>query len=198
MSKTFRRVLVVLFSVSLVAAACGGGDDDDDAGGDESTDETTDEPAAEIDYEAIGLWDDGPCDEARDPLVIGLMTMFESPVLSLEDQAIALEASAEAFNARGGANGACIEVHTCDDGGTIDQAIACAREIDDAGVVATVNDQGTAGQDEVSQAMAAAGIPRVAIERDPDTTGAIRMPIRSMHPAPASPSCSRSRSSRRT
>ena len=46
------------------------------------------------------------------------MTVFESPVLSLESHALALEASAEAFNARGGANGACIEVHACDDGAT--------------------------------------------------------------------------------
>ena len=83
-------------------------------------------------------------------------------MLSLEDQATALEASAEAFNKRGGANGSCIEVTTCDDGGNVDQAVACVREIDDAGVVATVNDQGTAGQDEVSEAMAEAGIPRVA------------------------------------
>ena len=171
MSKFFARTLVVVVSLSLVAAACGG-DDDDDATGDETTEETTgeatdettgdDETATEIDYAAIGLWDDGPCDEALDPLVIGLMTVFESPVLSLEDQALALEASAEAFNARGGANGACIEVHTCDDGGDLDQAVACVREIDDAGVVATVNDQGTAGQAEVSAAMAEAGIPRVA------------------------------------
>ena len=171
MSKFFARTLVVVVSLSLVAAACGG-DDDDDATGDETSEETTgeatdettgdEEAATEIDYAAIGLWDDGPCDEALDPLVIGLMTVFESPVLSLEDQALALEASAEAFNARGGANGACIEVHTCDDGGVLDQAVACVREIDDAGVVATVNDQGTAGQAEVSAAMAEAGIPRVA------------------------------------
>ena len=45
------------------------------------------------------------------------MTVFESPVLSLEDQATALEVAAEAFNERGGANGSCIEVTTCDDGG---------------------------------------------------------------------------------
>ena len=108
------------------------------------------------------MWDDGACDEAKPKLVIGLMTVFESPVVSLEDQATALEASAEAFNARGGANGSCIEVHTCDDGANADQAVACVREIDQAGVVATVNDQGTAGQADVSAAMAAAGIPRIA------------------------------------
>src|SRR4029079_16188156 len=64
------------------------------------------------------------------------------------------------FNKRGGANGSCIVVTTVDDGGQIDQAIQCVRTIDEAGVVATVNDQGTAGQADVSEAMATAGIPR--------------------------------------
>src|SRR3546814_5423740 len=90
------------------------------------------------------------------------MTTFESPIISLGDQALALEAAAEGFNSRGGANGSCVEVHTCDDGANLDQAVACVREIDQAGVVATVNDQGTAGPAEVSAAMTDAGIPRVA------------------------------------
>src|SRR5262245_14375649 len=106
MSRIWTRVFGVMLSLAVVAAACGG-DDDDDASSD-----TTNGDSVEIDYKAIGLWDDGPCDEARDPLVLGLMTIFESPLLSLKDQALALEASAKAFNARGGANGACIEVHT--------------------------------------------------------------------------------------
>ena len=161
MSKTVWRLLAAALALSLVAAACssddtGGGGG---GGGEAASEEVTD---AEIDYAAIGLWDDGPCDESMEPLKIGLMTVFESPIVSLEDQALALEASAEAFNARGGANGACIEVTTCDDGGNADQALACVREVDDAGVVATVNDQGTAGQADVSTAMAEAGIPRVA------------------------------------
>jgi ABC-type branched-subunit amino acid transport system substrate-binding protein len=165
MSRALVRFLAALLALALVAAACG---DDDDTGGETDdtaaeTDGDTDGGAdGEIDYEAIGLWDDGPCDEAAAPLVLGLMTTFESPVVSLGDQAVALEAAAEAFNARGGANGSCVEVHTCDDGANLDQAVACAREIDEAGVVATVNDQGTAGQAEVSAAMAEAGIPRVA------------------------------------
>ncbi|MET1041833.1 MAG: ABC transporter substrate-binding protein, partial [Acidimicrobiales bacterium] len=157
------RLVAALLALALLAAACGsddsGGGDGSGDGGDGGGDEAA---AVEVDYEAIGLWDDGPCDEAMEPLKIGLMTVFESPVLSLEDQAIALEASAEAFNARGGANGACIEVTTCDDGGNADQALACVRTVDEAGVVATVNDQGTAGQADVSPAMAEAGIPRVA------------------------------------
>ncbi len=154
MSRTLLRMLAVLLSLALVAAACG---DDDDAGGGDGG-----EPAEEIDYEAIGLWDDGPCDEALDPLVVGLITTFESPVISLGDQATALEASAEAFNERGGANGACIEVENCDDGANLDQAVACADQLIDAGVVAMINDQATAGQKEISDTFAAAGIPRLA------------------------------------
>src|SRR6476469_3466568 len=128
MSKTVARTLGVLMALALVAAACGGDDDDSSSSG------TTATTAEKIDYKSIGLWDDGPCDKAKDPLKIGLMTVFESPVLSLKDQATALEASAKAFNARGGANGSCIEVTTCDDGGQVDQAVACVRTIDDAGV----------------------------------------------------------------
>jgi ABC-type branched-subunit amino acid transport system substrate-binding protein len=144
----------VLVALTLVGVACSS--KDDEGGGSSNT------TAAPVDYKAVGLWDDGPCDPAKEPLKLGLMTVFESPVLSLKDQADALEASAVAFNARGGANGSCIQVTTCDDGGTADQAVACVRTIDDAGVVATVNDQGTAAQGDVSKAMAAAGIPRVA------------------------------------
>ncbi len=159
MPRTIGRMLAVLLALALVASACS--DENKEGGGGGETPDST-APATDIDYEAIGLWDDGPCDTSKEKLVLGLMTVFESPVLSLKDQATALEASATAFNERGGANGSCIEVHVCDDGGNVDQAVACVREIDQAGVMATVNDQGTAGQAEVSAAMAAAKIPRVA------------------------------------
>ena len=155
MSRTLRRAFAPVLALALVAGACGDDSGDDEGGSDG-------EPTADIDHAALGLWDDGACDEALEPLHLGLMTTFESPVVSLEDQALALEASAEAFNARGGANGACIQITTCNDGATIDGAIECARQFIDAGVDATLNDQITAGHLEVSQAMAEAGIPRVA------------------------------------
>jgi ABC-type branched-subunit amino acid transport system substrate-binding protein len=166
MSRTKIRASAVVLTLMLLTAACAS--DDSSGGGDGGTAEGSGEATEPIDYEAIGLWDDGPCDEALDPLQIGLMTVFESPVISLGDQAVALEAAADAFNQRGGANGACIEVHTCDDGGNADQSLECVREIDDAGVVATVNDQGTQGQADVSDAMSDAGIPRVASLITPD------------------------------
>lgn len=144
-----------------------------DTGGDTTsdTDVTSGESADGIDYEALGLWDDGPCDASLDPLIVGNMTTQESPVISLIDHVYALEAAAEAFNARGGANGACIQVVACDDKANFDQALVCVKELDDAGVVATVNDLGGIAQAEVSAGMAEAGIPRVGANVSPQDWG---------------------------
>ena len=60
MPRTVTRLVAVLLPLTLLLAACG--DSDDDAGGDTgSSSETTAAPKA-IDYAALGLWDDGPCD----------------------------------------------------------------------------------------------------------------------------------------
>ena len=73
--------------------------DEKDAG--RSTRPTSTTAKANVDYAAIGLWDDGPCDKAKPKLEIGLMTVFESPVVSLKDQATALEASADGVQRAG-------------------------------------------------------------------------------------------------
>ncbi len=156
----FARLATVV-ATALLAASCGNGGDDPPSG------DTTPAQVEEIDFVEIGLWDDGPCDESKPPLVVGTSTVFESPVISLGDLAIALEAAADAFNQRGGANGSCIEVHTCDDGATVEQSVKCARELDQAGIVATINDTTTAGNDEVAAAHLEAGIPRVATNVSP-------------------------------
>lgn len=168
MSRRPLRWIAVAAAFMLVAAACGDSDDssgESNGGSSGAVDET-------VDYESIGLWDDGPCDESLPELTVGLMTVFESPVLSLKDTADALEASADAFNSRGGANGSCIRVMPCDDGANLDKALECVRELDEAGVVATINDQVSVAQDEVSEGMVAAGIPRVATNVVPQDWGA--------------------------
>ncbi len=160
-SKAVALVVALMMSATLVACSSSS----------KSSNSTPTTVAQKLDYKALGLWDDGPCDTTKPPLKIGLMTTFTSPVISLKDQADALQASAKAFNARGGANGSCIAVTACDDGANTDQAVACVRTEDQAGVVATVNDQGTAGQAEVSQAMQKAGIPRIASNVTQDDWG---------------------------
>ena len=150
------RSMAVLTALAVVATGCGGGGDDKD---DSASDTTV---AKAVDYAALGLWDDGPCDKAKEPLRIGFIATLESSVISLKSFGTVLQASAAGFNKRGGANGACIDVVICDDKGTVDDALNCVRQLDEAGVVATVNDQGTAGAGEVAAAMADAEIPRVA------------------------------------
>ena len=140
----------------------------DEGESDDSAEPADEGESDEIDLVALGLWDDGPCDESLDTLHIGLQTVFASGVLTLVDQAQALEASAEAFNARGGANGHCIEVTTCDDHADPNQALECVREIDDAGVAVTVNDTTSVAGADVSAGYAAAGIPRFAISPGQD------------------------------
>ena len=152
-----RPGVIALVVIALCAGSCTAKDGDSDAAR-----SSAEQQAAVVDYEAVGLWDDPPCDPSKPPLVVGTSTVFESPWLSLGDQSLALEAAATAFNERGGANGSCIEVHTCDDGANVDQSLACVRELDDAEVVALINDQTTAGIGDVAQATAEAGIPRIA------------------------------------
>ncbi len=121
---------------------------------------TTTEPSAAL---AAGLWDDGPCDESLDTVKLGLITVFESGVLTLIDQAQAAEASAEAFNSRGGLNGRCIEMITCDDKADPNQAVQCARDLVDEGIVATINDTTSFGAADVIAVLTEASIPRFAI-----------------------------------
>jgi ABC-type branched-subunit amino acid transport system substrate-binding protein len=118
---------------------------------------------APVDVATVGLWDDGPCDESLEPLEVGQQLTFASPVLTAEDQALALEASAVAFNERGGANGHCIEVTTCDEGADQNAAVACARTLDDAGVVVNVNDASADPGPSTGDALEVAGIARFAI-----------------------------------
>ncbi len=189
-NKFLLKTVALLCALSFVAAACGDDDDDDtaDTGGTEETttaapadggteteetttvpaddtaiDEATTTVAADDGGDAAGevaIWDDGPCDDSLDPIKIGLITVFESGVLTLIDQAQALETSVEAFNARGGVNGTCYEAVTCDDGADPNQAVACAQQMVDEGVVATVNDTTSFNPLGVVEVLEGAGIPR--------------------------------------
>jgi ABC-type branched-subunit amino acid transport system substrate-binding protein len=162
-------------SPATTAAADGGATATDATTG-ETTGSTTDgatggAAGGATDLASIGLWDDGPCDPSLPPLVVGNISPHESPVLSLLDHVVALQAAAEAFNARGGANGSCIVVVACDDGNNFDQALGCAREIVDGDVVATLNDSDTIASAEISAALADARIPRIGGNVSPSDWG---------------------------
>jgi branched-chain amino acid transport system substrate-binding protein len=145
--------------LGLVVGACT--EDSGDEGAAASEDGGTSD-GGEIERSGL-LADDGPCDEALDPYPIGIMTVFESPVLSLIDQVNAAEASVEAFNSRGGIGGHCMELTTCDTGLDPNGELDCARQFVDDGVVATVHDTTAANPTGVIETTEPAGLPRIGI-----------------------------------
>ncbi len=154
-------------TLALVAGACteDSGGDEADAGDAGSTD------SGEIERSGL-LSDDGACDETLDPYPIGIMTVFESPVLSLIDQVDAAEASVEAFNGRGGIGGHCMELTTCDTDFDPNGEIECARQFVDDGLVATVHDTTAANPTGVIETTEPAGLPRIGISPGSEEMGA--------------------------
>jgi ABC-type branched-subunit amino acid transport system substrate-binding protein len=149
--------VVVVCVLALVAGACTeDADDGDSAGADQTTGGDEVEPSGL-------LPDDGPCDPELEPYPVGIMTVFESQVLSLIDQVEGAEAAVVAFNGRGGIGGHCMELTTCDTGLDPNGEVDCARELVDAGVVATVNDTTAANPTGVIEVTVPAGLPRVGV-----------------------------------
>src|SRR5262245_60379767 len=129
----------------LAAVACTEDSGDDGAGGGAEGGR-----AATGAVERSGLLPDhGPCDRSLPPYPIGIMTVFESPLLSLVDQVDAAEASVEVFNGRGGIGGHCMDLTTCDTHLDPNGEVDCARQFADGGIVATVNDTTGANPDAV-------------------------------------------------
>ena len=150
------RVAAAACVLALVIGACTEDPGDEGGGSGSSDDQVAVEPSGL-------LVDDGACDTALDPYPIGIMTVFESPVLSLVDQVTAAEASVEAFNARGGVGGHCMDLTTCDTNLDPNGEVECARQFVDDGLVATVNDTTAANPTGVIEATVPAGLPRVGV-----------------------------------
>ena len=105
----------------------------------------------------------GPCDKSKPVVNLGLITVFDSPVLHLKDQADAAQASVVAFNKRGGVGGHCLKLTTCDDGADPNQAADCARKMVNSKVVATINDTTAVGNQGVIDILKAGGVPRFEV-----------------------------------
>lgn len=149
--------VIAAFLALLMLAACSKAEDGE-AGAEQSTGGDTE---VDPDLGEDLMWNDGACDDAAPTVPLGLIAPFNAGSISLEDQAIAAEASAEAFNERGGIAGHCIEMITCDDGGDPNQAAECARDLVADGVVAQVNDAVISSADVVVDTFLQAGVPRL-------------------------------------
>ncbi len=107
----------------------------------------------------------GACDKSKPPIDVAIMTVFESPQLSLIDQVDAMKASVTAFNKNyKGVGGHCLRLTTCDEENDPNKAEQCARTIvGDSKIVATLNDTIVAGGNTkaVAQIFSGGGLPRV-------------------------------------
>lgn len=73
-----------------------------------------------------------------DVVKLGVITSVGSGGSNYPDIEVGAKAAVKAINASGGINGKNIEMVFCNTRGEANQAMACAREVDEAGVVATV------------------------------------------------------------
>lgn len=120
--------------------------------------------AAAVPFSAAGAAEGSG--SASGPVVkVGMIYALSGPVSTGSDAEDALLASVEAFNKRGGvgADGARLEAVVCDSRGDANQEVACARELVDEGVVATLNDLTFNNPAGVVEVLEAAGIPRVGV-----------------------------------
>ena len=96
---------------------------------------------------------------------IGLISPIESPSVSNPLDEITMEAAVEYFNEQGGVgvNGLKLEAVVCNSGADANEEVACAREMVDEGVVATVGDLTFINPSGVVEVLEAAGIPRIGL-----------------------------------
>jgi ABC-type branched-subunit amino acid transport system substrate-binding protein len=107
-----------------------------------------------------------PSAAASGPVVkVGMIYSLTGPLASAPEVKDALLASIAAFNKRGGAgaNHAKLEADICDSKGDANGEVACAHQMVDDGVVATLNDLTFNNPAGVNDVLLAAGIPRIGI-----------------------------------
>jgi ABC-type branched-subunit amino acid transport system substrate-binding protein len=97
--------------------------------------------------------------------------------ISVGDQAAALEASVDAFNKR--SKTVELDLTVCDSEGDANKEAACARELVDEGVVATLSDITLANAAAVNELLAPAGISRIGLQPSglPDYQSAVVFPF---------------------
>ncbi len=120
--------------------------------------------AVAVPVTASGAWAQSGSGSA--PVVkVGMITALTGPIASSPQVKDARDAAVDAFNERGGvgANGARLEAVVCDSHGDANGEVACARDMVDEGVVATLNDLTFNNPAGVVDVFEQAGIPRIGV-----------------------------------
>ncbi len=131
------KLAALAAALVLVATACGGDDDDAEAGGSATT---------------------GPA-PTGEPITIGNM-IYANPAVGLEMRTAGVQAAVDAINGSGGIDGRPLKLVTCEAEDT-PAGEDCARELVDAGVVATVGDGNFIAEAASTAILQEAGIAQV-------------------------------------
>jgi ABC-type branched-subunit amino acid transport system substrate-binding protein len=136
------RVLASLSLVSLIVAACGSSSDSSSsaAAGSNSTQQATGEP-----------------------ILLGTINPVGTNVQNNPDVVAAIHAAMDGINEHGGIKGRPLELVFCNEGGDPNKAAACARDMVEKKVVATVRDLSPTGGSQMNAVLLAAGIPQVYV-----------------------------------
>ena len=175
-AKTALRFVAALAALATLGAACSGDDDDtgaatDDtatdetAAGDEGDDTATTEGGGGADFVALGGWDDGECSADEPAVELGISAPVDVAGTSLGGYVAGAEAAVEAFNARGGISGRCMNITFCEGAGDGPTELSCARDFtENADVVAGIASTYIAAEGDAYQLFDAAGLPQIGAQ----------------------------------
>ena len=128
---------------------------------------------------AAGTIDAGAAEAAKQTVKVGSIMAINTGggAISVADQAAALEASVEAFNKR--SKTLELDLTVCDSEGDANKEGACARDLADDGVVATLSDLTLANPAAVNDILSPAGIARIGLQPSglPDYQSAVVFPF---------------------
>jgi ABC-type branched-subunit amino acid transport system substrate-binding protein len=153
--KVVTKSAVLLCALALLVTACGS---DKKSSTSSSSGGTSSSQA----FKSL-LPNNGPCDASLPKYPIAINTVIESAALSLKDDSVALKASVDAFNARGGVGKHCMNLTICDSQGDPNKEVDCARQFVANKIVATLSDVTSFNPQGTKEIMEAAAIPRVGI-----------------------------------
>ena len=161
--KSAYRVLAALVALATFVVGC-------------SSDKKTDRAAAvssspargsggAADFVALGGWQDPACSASQPKVTVGISEPIEIAGTSLKDYVDGTQAAVEAFNARGGISGRCLDLKVCDGKGDGPTELSCARqETEDASMVAGLASTFLVSEGDAYQLFESAGLPQVGAQ----------------------------------
>jgi ABC-type branched-subunit amino acid transport system substrate-binding protein len=161
--KSAYRVLAALVALATFVVGCSSDKKTDTAAAVSSSPARGSGGAA--DFVALGGWQDPACSASQPKVTVGISEPIDIAGTSLKDYVDGTQAAVEAFNARGGISGRCLDLKVCDGQGDGPRELSCARqETEDASMVAGLASTFLVSEGAAYQLFESAGLPQVGAQ----------------------------------